>query len=185
MVAIRVYAAPGDITPASKAFVGYSGVGGKIKATQYNDTLKFVGVATNQATKTITVSTGSIGAAPLTGIGTSGSWPISVTGSAGATTGIITPTTVSIPASGTYTFPAVTSSLWGRIIVGANANNADFNMDAAGNVQILQMDSSGLILSNSNLSSHLCIGNSVAANPVILYNRTASSLSVLITGFYQ
>lgn len=100
-------------------------------------------------------------------------------------TGIITPIVVTLAPGGTYTFTTVTSSLWGRIIVGANVNNADFNMDGSGNVQITSMDSSGLIQSNSNLSGHLCIGSSVAANPVVLYNRTPGSLTVLITGFYQ
>lgn len=156
------FAAPGDITPTTKAFTGYSSVGGKIKATAFNDTLNFTGnVTANSATKTINI-------------------PFST-----SMTGVISPIVVNIPASGTYTFPTVTSSLWGRIIVGANVNNADFNMDNAGNVQILQMDSTGLILSNSNLSGHLSIGNSVAANPVTLYNRTAGSLTVLITGFYN
>lgn len=162
LVVASAWAAPGDITPTTKAFTGYSSTGGKIKATTFGDTLAFTGnVTANPATKTINI-------------------PFST-----SITGVISPVVVNIPASGTYTFPAVTSSLWGRLIVGNNANNADFNMDAAGNVQIISMDSTGLILSNSNLSGHLCIGSSVAANPVVLYNRTASSLSVLITGFYQ
>jgi hypothetical protein len=58
------WGAPGDITPASRAFTGYSSEGGKIKATAFNDTLKLVGVTTDPATKTITVSASSVGAVP-------------------------------------------------------------------------------------------------------------------------
>lgn len=162
ILVLRAWGSPGDITPTTKAFTGYSSAGGKAKATTFNDTLNFTGnVSINPGSKTINI--------PF----------------ATSVPGVIPPATVTIPASGTYTFPSITSSIWGRIIVGANVSNADFNMDSAGNVQILQMDSSGLILSNSSLSGHLCIGNSVAANPVVLYNRTSGSLTVLITGFYQ
>ncbi len=162
LLAGAAWAAPGDITPTSKAFVNYSGPGGKAKPTVFNDTLKFAGnVTMDPATKTVNI--------PFTT----------------SIPNVISPVLVPIPAGGTYTFPAITSSLWGRIIVANNDNNADFNMSSDGRVQILASDDSGLILSNSNLSGHLCIGSSVAANPVVLFNRTAVLLLVLITGFFK
>ncbi len=52
------WAASGDVTPTTKAFVNYSGSGGKIKATTFIDTLKFTGnVTANPATKTINIPT--------------------------------------------------------------------------------------------------------------------------------
>ena len=162
LIAGAAWAAPGDITPTTRAFTGYSSAGGKIKATTFGDTLKFTGnVSTDPVTKTVNI-------------------PITT-----SIPNVISPAVVPIPAGGTYTFPSITSALWGRIIVASNTNNADFNMGSDGRVQIISSDDSGLILPNSNLSGHLCIGNSVAANPVVLFNRTSSTISVLVSGFYQ
>ena len=144
-------------------FTGYSSAGGKIKATSFNDTLKLTGnVTTDSVTKTINI-------------------PVTT-----SIVGVIAPIDVTLPAGGTYTFPVITSSLWGKIIVGANTYNADFVMDAAtGTVQLVTSDSTGIIVSNSNLSGKICIGGTVGSNPVILTNRTAGTIQVLVSGFYK
>jgi len=190
-ICATAYPAPGAVSSIGPgfAFSNISGAGGEIRAGHPGDTFRIIGAGTttvsaNPSSKTLTVNGG--GVSSFNGrAGAVVPQPGDYTPSSVGLSGVIPPTSVTIPAGGTYTYPIITSSLWGRIIVGANTNNADFNMDNAGNVQIISMDSSGLILSNSNLSGHLCIGSSVAANPVVFYNRTASIVSVLISGFYQ
>ena len=92
---------------------------------------------------------------------------------------------VNIPAGETYVFPAITFAMWGKIVVGQNVNNADFNVDASGNVQLVTVDSSGLIVANAATSGKICLGGAAPSNPVVLTNRTSSAISVLVTIFYQ
>lgn len=58
LVTALAWGAPGDITPTTRAFTGYSSAGGKVRATTFGDTLKFTGnITTNPGTKTITIPT--------------------------------------------------------------------------------------------------------------------------------
>ena len=92
---------------------------------------------------------------------------------------------VNIPADGTYTLPAFTSAMWGKLLINGGEANADFNVSSSGTVQLLSVDSSALVAVNTTAAGKLCLGGDTAANPVILTNRTDSTISVLLTVFYQ
>jgi hypothetical protein len=92
---------------------------------------------------------------------------------------------VNIPASGAYTLPAFTSAMWGKLLINGGEANADFNISSSGTVQLLSVDSSALVAVNTTAPGKLCLGGDTAANPVILTNYTDSTISVLLTLFYQ
>lgn len=119
-----IWAAPEDVTPTTKAFTGYSGAGGKAKATAFNDTLKFVGATVNSSTKTVTVSGSSLG------LGTAAVKDIPATGNATSSQvvyGTDTRLTDSRTASDVYSWakastkPAYTYSEVGALASGGTA----------------------------------------------------------------
>ena len=99
--------------------------------------------------------------------------------------GVVPPTVVDILANETYELPAFSSAMWGKIIVGGGSCNADFIINTFGTVQLVSVDSSGLIVANSDTAGKICLGGLFPFNPVVIANRTSGTISVLVSAFYQ
>ena len=90
-----------------------------------------------------------------------------------------------ILAGGFLTLHAITNSAHGILIAGANLYSATFRVDNAGNVQLLDSDSGGIIVANADTAGKVCIGRLAPADPVVVYNRTAGTLNFLILLWYN
>jgi len=81
--------------------------------------------------------------------------------------------------TGNYSLHAVATAGHGVLMAGANVYSATFRCDNAGNVQLLDSDSGGIIVANADTAGKICIGRATPADPIEIYNRTASPLTIM------
>ncbi len=81
-----------------------------------------------------------------------------------------------------FPLPAVVNSGYGFIVVGADAERAQFSMNAAGTVTL--MNGSANVVANADTNAKVCIGTAVA-NPCIIKNRLGSTKFILLKFWYN